>query len=63
MGYRVENLEREIKESKIGIGINKLGRESWVLVEAMEEEPGVNLVEVLRGAASIEEEGKRVEQS
>lgn len=61
--YRAENLERVIEESKIGIAIDKFGRESWVLVEAVEDEPGMNLLEVLNGVASTEKEGKRVEQS
>lgn len=46
---------REIKESKIRIAINEFARESWVLVETMEDEPGVNLLELLTRFASTEQ--------
>lgn len=34
--------------AKIGIGVNEIGRERWVLVEAVEDEPGMDLLEMER---------------
>ena len=46
MGNRVEDLLGDAEMADTGVGVDEFGRERSVLVEAMEDEAGVDLGEV-----------------
>lgn len=46
VGNRVENLFRDAEMAKIGIGVDEFGSEGCVLMEAMEDEAGMDLLEM-----------------
>lgn len=50
---RIEDLFGEIKEAKVGVGVDEFGGDSRVLVEAMEDEAGVDLLELLGFGAEV----------
>lgn len=53
VGDRNENLLGEIEVAQIGITVNEFGREQGVLVEAMEDEPGMYLLKKLWFGAEV----------
>ena len=44
----------ETEAAKVGITVDEFGRQCWVLMQAMKDEPAMNLLEVLRSSAEVQ---------
>ena len=53
IGTRIEDLLGQTEEAQIGIIVNEFGAKCWVLMEAMEDISGMDLVEVFYVVAEI----------